>query len=223
MFIGHFAIGLGAKKAAPKVSLGALFLSAQLLDLLWPTFLLLGWESVKIVPGITEATPLNFTSYPYSHSFLMVLFWGLIAGLIYWLIKRDTRSALVISACVISHWILDLIVHRPDLPLLPGYPLKVGIGLWNYVPASIVVEGIIFIAGVYLYIKTTRAKNKAGKYGLWSLVAFLVVIQVANLFGPAPQSVPAIAWAGQLQWLLVICGYWVDRNRALSISNKSQE
>jgi len=219
MFIGHFGIGLGAKKWAPGVSLGTLFLAAQFLDLLWPSLLLLGWEHVSIEPGNTEMTPLNFTYYPISHSLLMACVWGALFGLLYFLIKRNYRQSIILALCVVSHWVADFIVHRPDLPLLPGDTSRVGLGLWNHVFLGSIVEWSVFIAGLLLYLKATKPENKVGLYGFWSLVIFLVVIQLANVFGPPPPSVTAIAWAGQLQWLFVIWAYWSDRNRAGNMVN----
>lgn len=213
MFIGHFGVGLGAKKAAPKVSLGTLFLASQFLDLLWPTFLLLGWEHVSIQPGITKMAPLNFTSYPWSHSLLMALVWALAFGAIYFIIKRNIIAAIVVGLCVVSHWFLDLLVHIPDLPLYPGGAALVGLGLWNFKIVSILLEVLFFVGGVILYVNTTTAKNRTGKYGFWFLVFFLAAIYVSNIFGPPPPNVQAIAWAGQLQWLFVLLAYWVDRNR----------
>jgi hypothetical protein len=214
MFIGHFAFGLAAKKAAPGLSLGTLFLSVQLLDLLWPTFLLLGMEEVKISPGITAVTPLNFTSYPISHSLVMALVWGILSGGIYYLVKKHLRAAAVIFICVISHWFLDLLMHRPDLPLIPGSAVKVGWGLWNSVPGTLILELTLFFTGLYLYLKATKAMNKTGNYAFWALIIFLLIIYMSNLFGPVPESVQVIAWAGELQWLLIIWAYWADKNRS---------
>jgi hypothetical protein len=213
MFIGHFGVGLGAKKADPKISLGTLFLAAQFSDLLWPLFLLLGWEHVKIQPGITKMTPLNFTYYPYSHSLLMACVWGIVIGGIYYIIKRHKRGALILGLCVVSHWALDLIVHRPDLPLYPGGSDFVGFGLWNYPVAEVIVEGGIFILGVVLYLRTTKAKNKTGVYAFWPLVILLALFYVSNLFSAPPTSVSLIAWMGMSQWLFIIWGYWIDANR----------
>ena len=168
MFIGHFGIGLGAKKAAPSISLGTLFLAAQFLDLLWPTFLLLGWEHVEIEPGNTQMTPLNFTDYPISHSLLMAIVWGGVMGLAYFLIKRKYSGAIILGLCVVSHWILDLLVHGPDLPLFPGNSPLVGFGLWNNEPLELIVEGSVFIVGLVLYLRVTKPKNKVGTYGFWS-------------------------------------------------------
>ena len=215
MFIGHFAVGMGAKAAAPKVSLGSLFLAAQFLDLLWPTLLLLGVEHVKIEPAITGLTPLDFTYYPITHSLLMACVWGILLGGVFWLIHKNTKIAIVIGLCVVSHWVLDLMVHRPDLPLYPGHADKVGFGLWNSLSGSLLVESALFIVGVAIYLRATRAKNRTGIFSCWALIVFLVLIHIGNLFGPPPPSVTAIAWAGQLQWLFVIWAYWVDRNRTV--------
>jgi membrane-bound metal-dependent hydrolase YbcI (DUF457 family) len=222
MFIGHFGVGFGAKAAQPKVSLGLLFLAAQLIDLMWPTLLLLGLEQVEITPGITKVTPLDFTSYPISHSLLMVAVWGLLSGLIYWFVRKDRKGAIVLGLCVISHWVLDLIAHRPDLPLYPGNSPLLGMGLWNSFMGTLVVELAIFITGIVLYLRVTQARNKKGIYGFWTLVAFLLVIQVSNLFGPPPPDVTSIAWAGHLQWLFVIWAFWVDRNR-IAIDREMQQ
>ncbi len=213
MFIGHFGVGLGAKKAAPRVSLGTLFLAAQFLDLLWPTFLLLGWEHVTINHKSTEMAPLNFTDFPLSHSLLMAIVWGLVVGAIYFLIKKNRKGAVVLGLCVVSHWVLDLVVHRPDLPLYPGNSPLVGFGLWNYKVVEIIVEGLIFIIGLVFYLRQTKPKNKTGIFAFWSLIIFLALVHISNLFGPPPSSPTAIAWAAELQWLFVAWAYWADSGR----------
>jgi hypothetical protein len=212
MFIGHFALGFAAKKAAPAVSLGTLFLAAQFIDLLWPTLLLLGIERVEIDPGNTVVTPLNFVHYPVSHSLVAVALWACALAALYMLIRRSVRGAVVIGLLVISHWILDFVTHRPDLPIVPG-GATVGLGLWNSLPGTLVVEFGLFAVGVWLYLRTTIARNRTGTWALWGLVGFLVVMHLGNLFGPPPPGVEAIAWAGHAMWLLVAWGYWVDRNR----------
>lgn len=213
MFIGHFALGFAAKKVAPKASLGTLFLATQFVDLLWPLLLLLGLEKVLIEPGNTVVTPLNFTYYPISHGFLSVLIWGVLIGGIYWVVKKDLKTSLWLGLLVISHWILDLFSHRPDLPLLPGMDIKVGLGLWNSLIGTILVEGGLFVFGVYFYIRATKARNKIGLWALWGLVAFLVITYIGNLFGPPPPAVKPIAFLGLFQWLLIILAYWIDHNR----------
>ena len=213
MFAGHFGVGLGAKAAAPRVSLGTLFLAAQFVDLVWPTLLLVGLEKVEIKQGITKVTPLDFVSYPITHSLLMVCVWGVFFGGIYWLVKKNGRGAVVLGLCVVSHWVLDLIVHRPDLPLYPGESLRVGLGVWNSLLGTLLVEGLIFVVGIILYLRVTKARNRRGTIGFWALIGFLVLITLSNIFGPLPPNANAIAWVGQLQWLLVVWAYWVDRNR----------
>lgn len=222
MFIGHFALGFGAKRAAPAVSLGTAFLACQLADLLWPTFLLLGMETVEIRPGITVVTPLDFVRYPYSHSLVAMLLWAAaLALIIYWAFRGALRrsrpsagaAAVVVGALVLSHWLLDFLSHRPDMPLTVHGSERFGLGLWNSLPATLAVELLLFAVGVGLYARSTRARDRWGTLGLWGLVAFLLIVYLANLFGPPPPSVGAIAWSAQALWLLVAWGYWVDRHR----------
>lgn len=215
MFIGHFGVGFAAKKVGKRVSLGTLLMAAQFVDLVWPFLLLLGIERVEIDPGNTAFTPLNFVYYPFTHSLLSVVIWGVLFGLVYFIVKKRAKAALLLGALVVSHWVLDLIVHRPDLPLVPWSDFKVGFGLWNSVALSIVVEGLIFIGGVFIYFKTTRPRNRKGSYAFWGLLAFLAIVYVMNVFGPPPQSSGPIGLVGLAQWLLVAWGYWIDRNREL--------
>jgi len=217
MFIGHFAVGLGAKAIVPKTSLGTLFLAAQFIDLLWPTLLLLGVEHVEIDPGNTAFTPLNFINYPISHSFLMVCVWAGLFGLVYGFITKNVKVAIALAACVISHWFLDLIVHKPDLPIYLGNSPLFGFGLWNSIPATILFEGLLFLAGIVLFLRVSKSNTRTNTYAFWALVVFLVVTYIGNIFGPPPPSAEAIAWVGQLQWLLIIWAYWLDRNRTLAI------
>ncbi len=213
MFIGHFGVGFGAKRAAPRVSLGTLFLAAQFLDLLWPTLLLLGVETVRIQPGATAVTPLLFEHYPVSHSLLAALGWGVLLGGAHFALRRQRRDALIVALLVPSHWVLDLIVHRPDLPILPGGHMLVGLGAWNSLPLTLAIEVPLFVLGVILYARCTAARDRRGSWGLWTLVVFLLAVYASNLFGSPPPNANAIAWVGQSQWLLVIWAWWVDKHR----------
>ena len=215
MFIGHVAVALGAKKASPKTSLGTLLLAAQLPDLLWSVFLILGWERVRIVRGITAVSPLDFTSYPLSHSLLADFGWALLLAGLYLTFKKDRRGALVVWACVMSHWLLDFISHRPDLPLYPGSHL-VGLGLWDSVSVTLLVEGGLFVAGVMIYSRTTHPRDKIGEYSYKTFVAFLVLIYLASLMGPPPPNVTAVEWTGVLAWFLLAWAYWIDQHRTTS-------
>ncbi len=213
MFVGHFGMGFGLKRWAPAVSLGTLFLATQLVDLVWPTFLLLGVEQVNIAPGITRMTPLDFVHYPYTHSLLAGALWAALFGGIYWLLAKSPRAAVVCAVGVISHWVLDLLVHRPDLPLVPGGGPMVGLGAWNSPALTVLLEFLFFGGGLWLYLRATAARDRVGRWGLAGLVAFLVVIEISNLTGPPPPSVTAIAVVGHAQWLLVLWGWWVDKHR----------
>ncbi|MBU1095995.1 MAG: metal-dependent hydrolase [Bacteroidetes bacterium] len=213
MFIGHFGLGLAAKKIDSKPSLGTMFLASQFIDLLWPTFLLLGIETVKVEPGNTAFTPLNFSFYPFSHGLFSVIIWAILFGGVYYFFKKSIKSSIILGALVLSHWILDLFTHIPDLPILPWSEFKVGFGLWNSVLFTVIVEGFIFAAGSYLYLTSTKAENKKGSIGLWSLLGFLIIIYISNLAGSPPPDQLAIAIVGQSQWLLIIWAYWIDRNR----------
>jgi hypothetical protein len=219
MFIGHIAVALAAKRAAPRISLGTLAVAVEFADLLWPIFLLLGWEQVRIVPGMTVVTPLDFVSYPLSHSLLADIGWAsLLAGL-YLIRKRVLKDALVIWACVMSHWILDAISHRPDMPLYPGGHVFIGLGLWNSLPATLLVEGAVLIAGVATYLRSTRPEDKTGVIAFRALIIVFVIFYLANVLGPPPPSLKALKIGALCAWLFVPWFYWIDRHRpAVSIA-----
>jgi hypothetical protein len=213
MFVGHYAVAFAAKKFHPSVGLVFLFIAVQLVDLIWPIFLLLGIEHVRIDPGNTTFTPLDFYDYPYTHSLVFTLVWSVLLGVAYWLWKRDVRGMALIGVCVASHWILDFITHRPDLPLAPGSSVLFGLGLWDNRLATIAVELALFVIGIWFYLKSTAPKNGTGTWALWGLIAFFIVIWVGNIFGPPPPSVETITIAGNAMWLFVLWAWWVDRNR----------
>jgi hypothetical protein len=213
MFLGHIALALAAKRATPRVSLATLFLAAQWADVLWPIFLALGIEQVRIQPGNTPFTPLDFVSYPYSHSLFALVVWGMLFGVVYRAVAGGRNTLWVLAALVISHWVLDWLTHRPDMPLYPG-SAKYGLGLWNSVPATLVIEGLMYVAGLTIYLRATRARDRIGRWGFFSLAATLVVIYLASAFGPPPPTVQALwmtALAGAV--LLTLWAWWADRHR----------
>jgi hypothetical protein len=163
-----------------------------------------------------RVTPHAFEHYPWSHSLLMVIVAGALAGGAYALLRGDRRGGSIIASLAVSHWVLDAVTHRPDLPLHPGGEAMVGLGLWNSVAATLLVEGVIFAAGVWLYTRATQATSAAGRWGLWSLVAFLVVIHLANAFGPPPPSITAVALAAFAMWLLLGWAGWADSRREVA-------
>jgi len=213
MFIGHYALGLAAKRIAPRTSLGTLFLAPSLADLLWPVFLLLGWERVRVTGGANPFLTLTFDAYPISHSLLTLIGWGVVLAVLYRWRSGDARAATVVALLVVSHWVLDFVTHVPDMPLYPGGP-TVGLGLWNSVAGTVIIEGSMFVAGAWIYVTTTRARDAVGRYALWALLAFLLVPYVASLFTGSPPTLQAIELGGIVfGWLFVGWAAWADRHR----------
>lgn len=212
MFLAHFGVAMAGKSAAPRPSLGTLVLAAQFADGIWPLFVLLGLEEVRITPGITAASPLEFVWYPYTHSLAFDALWAAVVGGGYYLLRRDRRGALCLAALVLSHWALDVISHRPDVPLWPGSAV-LGLGLWDSVPATLIVEAAFFFGGAWLYARATRPRDATGRWAWWSFVAILAAIYCASVFGPPPPSIQVLAWSGVAGWLFVAWGYWIERHR----------
>lgn len=213
MFLGHAALGFAAKRYTPRTNLGWLLTAPYLADLLWPVFLLLGWEHVRIDPGNTAVTPLDFTSYPWSHSLLMLVVWGAALGGLYWVTRRDARGAWILGALVVSHWVLDFVVHRPDLPLVPWGGPKLGLGLWYSRRDTFTTEDMLFVIGAALYLGGTRAKNWLGHVSLWSLLALLFFAYQSATHGPPPPSEHAIALFGLIGFVFIPWAMWIDATR----------
>jgi len=213
MFLGHYGVAFAAKRVTPRTSLGALTFAAQFLDELWPILLLLGVEQVRIVPGLMAANPLDFVYYPYSHSLLMAVVWGILVGGAYFLLRRYGRGAWIIGTLVVSHWFLDLPMHRADLPLWPGTSSpKVGWGLWNSIPATYVIEFAIYTIGIAIYLRATHARDRIGSWGLWAYILVLAILYVMSNGSPPP-SERALAWSALGIWLFVPWAWWVDKHR----------
>jgi hypothetical protein len=215
MFIGHFAVGYAAKRWAPQLSLATLFAAALFADLLWPVLVAAGIERVRIAPGTTASTPLEFISYPYSHALTSLLLWGTAFG---WLCARryrHTRLFVIVLALVVSHWGLDVVTHIPDVPLYPGGP-RYGLGLWNSVAGTFLVEIVMFAIGVAIYTRATNARDGIGKWAFIGLTAFLLVgfIVNAGASDSPPPSVTAL-WmmAIALGAVTLVLAWWSDAHR----------
>ena len=220
MFVGHFGVALAAKaldrpdEAPRSPSLGTFVMAAQWLDLVWPVLVLAGAERVRVAPGITRVTPLDFESYPWSHSLLASGGWAVVLGALWYARSRERRlaTAALLALVVASHWVLDWITHRPDLPLWPGGP-RVGLGLWNSMTGTIAAEGAIFLGGLWLYARSTRPVDARGRWALVGFLVFLVLVYAMSLVGPPPPDGKAVALADLGMWVLVAWAYWIDRHR----------
>jgi hypothetical protein len=215
MFVGHIAVALLAKRARPAPSLGWYVAAATTLDLLWPIFLLIGIERVTIQPGATAFGPLIFDSYPWSHSLLMVIVWAVaLAGLARWR-KVDTASGVLIGALVVSHWVLDYVTHIADLPLWPGVSPHFGLGLWNSVAGTVIVEGLLWIVGITLYLQPRHATGWIGRVAFWSFVTTCTVVWLAGHWASPPPNVRSLAWFAMIGWVAFPWAAWADRNYVL--------
>jgi len=212
MFVGHLAVALGAKKLEPNLPLSAGVAAAFGVDLLWPLFLLLGLETVRVAPGDTAFTQLAFESYPWSHSLLLVSAWAALATVAGKLLLGDLRSGTILGALVLSHWLLDALTHRPDLPLWPGGPV-VGLGLWNSIPATIAVEGLLFLGAIAVYFSVSKARDRVGSGALWGLLLLTGILWVTQPWAPPAPSASAVAWSALALWILPPWAHWAEKHR----------
>jgi hypothetical protein len=184
MFVGHYAASLALKKFEKRASLGMLFLAVQLVDILFFPFVLLGIERINIIENYTESTHFQLEYMPYTHSLLASLLWAAAAyALFRWVITKDRRIALVMAIAVFSHWVIDLLVHTPDLPIWSDASMKLGLGLWNNAVVTY-LEAALLLGATWLYLKSTTASTKTGKYGMGVFVVFMLLMNVGNVFGP---------------------------------------
>jgi len=216
MFIGHYGAAYAAKRLAPKTSLGTLMLAAILLDIIWPVLVLVGVERVSIQPGITRVNPMSFDYYPYSHSLVAAcILAGLFASAYFATRRGGLGASIVLGLCVLGHWGLDALVHIPDLPVAFG-KVKVGLGLWDSVPGTVIVEGSLLAAGVALYMTSAEAIDRIGSFGSWTLIILLSGIYAAQFFGPAPPDSNAVAIVSLTQVVFVASGYLTDEHRKVA-------
>jgi membrane-bound metal-dependent hydrolase YbcI (DUF457 family) len=215
MFLGHIAVGFASKRWAPRTSLVLLIAAPLFADLLWPFFLLFGIEHVRIDPGNTRFTPFDFYDYPWSHSLLALIFWACILAGLYAGITRYRAGTIALWIGVVSHWVLDWITHRPDMPLYPGSH-RYGLSLWNSIPGTMAVELAMFAIGIWLYLRATTARDRIGRYAFAAFVAILLAMYVSNLFGGPPPNVESVIWASLIaEPILLLWAWWFDRHRVL--------
>jgi hypothetical protein len=215
MFIGHYAVGLASKRLAPRASLGALIAAPILLDLIWPVLLLLGVEHVTIAQNANPFLRLYFDSYPISHGLVAVVGWSTLYASLYFAFTRYTSGAIVIWIGVVSHWLLDYVVHRPDLPLYAGSRLY-GLALWNHRWWTVGIEVAMLAFAVWVYLGETKAKNKMGVYGFWGFILLLLLAYAGAIFGSVPPSVKKLAIGTMAMWLFVLWAWWLDRQRLVT-------
>lgn len=212
MFVGHTALALAAKRAAPTASLGTLVAATFALDLVWPVLLLAGVEHVRVDPGNTAFTPFDFEHYPWSHSLLMAIVWGAVAAAVYRR-RGSAHAATVVGAVVVSHWVLDALVHRPDLPLWPGASPFVGLGLWRSIPATFVVEGVLLAIGLASYLRQSTPSDAIGRWALVALIALQTVIWLSGPYATPPPGERPVAFVGLALALFIPWAAWIDRHR----------
>jgi hypothetical protein len=214
MFLGHFGLGFAGKRLAPDVSLGALFLATQWADLVFFPLALAGIEHFRVMPGATVVTPVDFYDYPWSHSLAALTVWGLFVGGVYYLFRKSRAGAWVLAAGVVSHWVLDVIMHRRDVPVGFSGPY-LGLRLWDSRPWTLIAEVIAFAFGVAMYLRTTTSKDRTGEWSFWSLVVVLAAVWLASLLGPPPSDERTVEYTGVAMWLFVPWGWWIDRHRTI--------
>ncbi len=217
MFVGHYAASLALKKFEKRASLGVLFLAVQFVDILFFPFVLLGIERVNIVQNFTQSTHFELEYMPYTHSLLGSLLWaGAAYALFRWVIVKKNSVALVVALAVFSHWLFDLIVHTPDLPLWSDTSLKLGFGLWNSAIATFVLEGALLVSALWLYLRSTSATTAVGKYGMGVFVVFLLLVNVGNIFGPpmGDSKLGLAIFALTSYFLFAAVAFWLDTRRS---------
>lgn len=217
MFVGHYGVSFAAKRGEKTIPLWTLFLAVQLLDVFWGAFVLLGIERVRIVPGITASNPLDLYYMPYTHSLVAAVLWSVGAYIAYRLIRSFSgshRAALLVALAVFSHWALDFIVHRPDLPLYDDAP-KVGLGLWNYPAPALLLEIAVLFGGILLYLRSTTATTRLGRFGMPAFGVVMVIVQAVAFFGAPPPSDRSAAIEALVFYatFAAVAG-WLDRQRA---------
>lgn len=214
MLVGHFAVGLVAKRVEPRLSLGTLVLAAMLADFLWCFLMLAGVEHVEFKPGLGAANYFAAADFAMSHSLLTGMVWAAMFAVAFFWWRRNGRGAGVLFVAVLSHWLLDVVAHRPDMPLAPGVSKVFGLGLWASVPATLIIEGGFWLLAIILYVRTTRPRKRLGVYAFWVVIPLLTLSWYNNIAGRPPTSPRAAAIGGLIFFSLVVAwAYWMNRLR----------
>ena len=211
MFVGHLSLALGAKKAAPTVNLGWLIAAVTMLDLVWPVLVIAGVEHVRIQPGATAFTPLIFDSYPWSHSLVMSVVWGVVLVVIARARHVPSSASALLVALVVSHWVLDFVTHAPDMPLWPGNSPRFGLALWNSIPGTLIVEGVMWLTGIAIYQRIRPSQTTKARVAFWSFVAITTVMWASGPWGPPPPSPMALGWFALIGWIIIPWAAVADR------------
>jgi hypothetical protein len=217
MFVGHYAASLALKKFEKRASLGVLFLAVQFVDILFFPFVLLGIERMNIVENFTQSTHFELEYMPYTHSLLAFAVWSGAAYAVFrWVVVKNHSVAVVVALAVISHWVLDLLVHTPDLPLWSDATTKLGFGLWKSAIATYALEAVFLLLGLWLYLRSTKAATAVGKYGMGVFVGFLLLVNVANIFGPpmVDSKLGLAVFALTSYFLFAAAAFWLDGKRS---------
>jgi hypothetical protein len=214
MFVGHYGVSFAIKSIEKPIPLWLLFVAVQFVDVLWAIFILTGVEKVRITPGITATNPLDLYYMPYTHSLVAALLWSGVGFIGYKVARRSASyAAFLVAAAVFSHWVLDLIVHRPDLPLYDD-TYKLGFGLWNNPALALALEASLLFVGIFLYLRGSKALSPTGKFGMLVFGILLLIVQGIVFFGAPPSSPSAAALTALLAY--VVFGgvaYWLEKKR----------
>ncbi len=217
MFVGHYAASLALKKFEKRASLGVLFLAVQFVDILFFPLVLLGIERINIVENFTQSTHFELEYMPYTHSLLASMLWAGAAYVLFrWVIVKKNSVALIVALAVFSHWLFDLVVHTPDLPLWSDASVKLGFGLWNSAIATYALEAIILLAALWVYLRSTSATTAVGKYGMTVFVILLLLVNVVNIFGPLQGDSKLVLAITALSsyFLFAAVAFWLDKRRS---------
>jgi|SRR5210317_777934 hypothetical protein len=217
MFVGHYAASLALKRFEKRVSLGVLFLAVQFVDIVFFPLVLLGIERLNIVENFTQSTHFELEYMPFTHSLVAFLIWASLAYAFFrWVIVKSNSVAIVVALAVMSHWLLDVVVHTPDMPVWSDASLKLGLGLWNNAVATYLLEAALLAAGLWLYLRSTSATSKTGKYGMGVFVVVLLLVNIVNIFGPlqGDSKVVLAVTAVAAYLLFAAVAFWLDPKRS---------